>query len=307
MTAITTINEGDLITGSRSTINNNFSALNSGKMEVSALDTDNTLSADSDSRVPSQKAVKRYIDSNPIRLIPAGIIFDFTGVVIPDGYLPCDGSAVDRAIYADLFDAIGITWGSGNGTSTFNVPDFRGVVLVGAGSGTKVATFVSRSSDTLTVSGVSNISDNEFQTGQAVFYHTSATVITGLSNDTTYYVIRISNTTFKLATTLANAIAGTAITLSGSGSGTQTFTVSLTARTLADTGGEETHALLVSQIPAHTHTTKVVSGSGSGAVNASANSSTSNVFDSEAGGSTGGSGAHNNMQPFKVVTKIIKT
>ena len=44
----------------------------------------------------------------------------------PSGFLKCDGSAVSRSTYANLFSAIGTTYGSGDGTSTFNVPDLRG-------------------------------------------------------------------------------------------------------------------------------------------------------------------------------------
>jgi microcystin-dependent protein len=69
--------------------------------------------------------------------IPTGTILDFGGTVAPSGYLACDGSAVSRSTYADLFTAIGTTWGSGNGSTTFNVPDFRRRTAVGSGgSGT---------------------------------------------------------------------------------------------------------------------------------------------------------------------------
>lgn len=53
----------------------------------------------------------------------------------PAGWLLCDGSAVNRTTYADLFNAIGTSYGVGDGTTTFNVPDFRGRGPVGAGTG----------------------------------------------------------------------------------------------------------------------------------------------------------------------------
>ena len=62
MASITTINSGDLISTSRTDINNNFSSLNANKIETSVLDTDNTLAANSDLKIPSQKALKTYID-----------------------------------------------------------------------------------------------------------------------------------------------------------------------------------------------------------------------------------------------------
>lgn len=63
MSTITTIQSSDLITNSRTVINNNFSALNSDKIETSYLDTDTSLTANSDSKIPTQKAVKAYVDA----------------------------------------------------------------------------------------------------------------------------------------------------------------------------------------------------------------------------------------------------
>lgn len=63
MSTITTINSGDLISGSRTDINNNFTALNTDKIETSVLDTDTSLTANSDSKIATQKAVKAYVDS----------------------------------------------------------------------------------------------------------------------------------------------------------------------------------------------------------------------------------------------------
>tara|TARA_Y100001963_G_scaffold157296_1_gene253186 strand:- start:1663 stop:2784 length:1122 start_codon:yes stop_codon:yes gene_type:complete len=51
-------------------------------------------------------------------------------------WLPCDGSAYSRTVYDDLFDVIGTSFGDGNGSTTFNVPDFRGRAPVGTGTGT---------------------------------------------------------------------------------------------------------------------------------------------------------------------------
>lgn len=63
MATITTIDGGDQISDSRSDINTNFANLNSDKIETSAIDTDTALAANSDAKIPSQKAVKAYIDA----------------------------------------------------------------------------------------------------------------------------------------------------------------------------------------------------------------------------------------------------
>lgn len=69
-------------------------------------------------------------------LSPPGTICAFGGTNIPDGWLLCDGHAVDGQKYPALFSAIGNSWGAGEGGgSGFNVPDLRGRCGIGAGSG----------------------------------------------------------------------------------------------------------------------------------------------------------------------------
>jgi microcystin-dependent protein len=63
-----------------------------------------------------------------------GEIIAYGGATAPTGWLSCDGTAVDRTTYADLFTAIGTTFGVGDGSTTFNVPDLRSRFPVGAGT-----------------------------------------------------------------------------------------------------------------------------------------------------------------------------
>lgn len=58
-----------------------------------------------------------------------GEIITLSHTTIPNGYLYCDGSAVSRTTYADLFGVIGTTYGVGDGSNTFNLPDYRGEFL----------------------------------------------------------------------------------------------------------------------------------------------------------------------------------
>jgi microcystin-dependent protein len=58
----------------------------------------------------------------------------YAGASVPSGYLLCDGQAVSRTTYAALFTAISTTWGIGNNSTTFNVPDLREAVPVGVGT-----------------------------------------------------------------------------------------------------------------------------------------------------------------------------
>lgn len=66
-------------------------------------------------------------------LFPAGMIIPFAGPAanIPAGWMLCDGSAVSRDTYANLYNAIGVAWGIGDGSTTFNLPDLRGMFLRG--------------------------------------------------------------------------------------------------------------------------------------------------------------------------------
>jgi len=64
-----------------------------------------------------------------------GSILPFAAATTPAGYLPCDGAAVSRTTYANLFATIGVAWGPGDGSTTFNVPDLRGRSPIGDGQG----------------------------------------------------------------------------------------------------------------------------------------------------------------------------
>ena len=70
---------------------------------------------------------------------PPGTVAAFAGSAAPEGWLLCDGSAVSRTTYADLYAAIGTTYGAGNGSTTFALPDLRGRVPAGANASNALA------------------------------------------------------------------------------------------------------------------------------------------------------------------------
>lgn len=72
--------------------------------------------------------------------IPVGSLQSYAGPNAPYGWLLCDGSAVSRTQYPDLYSALGTAYGSGNGSTTFNIPDMRGRMPVGKGTHSDVAT-----------------------------------------------------------------------------------------------------------------------------------------------------------------------
>ncbi|MCO6175402.1 phage tail protein [Flavobacterium sp. NRK F10] len=66
--------------------------------------------------------------------VPAGTIVAYAGTTAPEGWFLCDGSEVSRTAYADLFAAVQIAYGGGDGINTFNLPNANGVFLRGAGT-----------------------------------------------------------------------------------------------------------------------------------------------------------------------------
>lgn len=72
----------------------------------------------------------KLLDTTPI-----GKIVMYAGSSAPRGWLLCQGQAVSRTTYAKLFSVIGTTYGSGDGSTTFNVPDMRGRSPLGVGNG----------------------------------------------------------------------------------------------------------------------------------------------------------------------------
>jgi len=63
--------------------------------------------------------------------IPTATIVPWSSASVPSGFLECDGAAVSRTTYADLFAIVGTTYGAGDGSTTFNVPDLQDNVAVG--------------------------------------------------------------------------------------------------------------------------------------------------------------------------------
>jgi microcystin-dependent protein len=84
------------------------------------------------------------------RLVPAGAVMPFAMNSAPSGWLQANGDLVSRSTYSALFSAIGTTYGSGDGSTTFNLPDLRGYFLRGSGTnidGTASGNFGSKQSD----------------------------------------------------------------------------------------------------------------------------------------------------------------
>lgn len=195
-----------------------------------------------------------------------GSIIPFAGSTIPTGFLVCDGRAIDRSTYSQLFDVIGTTYGNGDGISTFNLPNIVGRTFVGA-------------SQTL------NIGDNggeETHSLQSTEFaeHDHGIPGHGHSSAFTFKTPELTHTVTQPATTYTatwgtvNANLGSGINAyTGSGSAAMSRTTNLS-------------------VAAHVATACTVSG---GVTDAPA-------FDTE---SAGLSTPHNNMMPYLSLTYLI--
>lgn len=76
--------------------------------------------------------------------VPAGVVQAYAGSTAPKGWLLCDGTAVSRTIYSRLFAVTGTTYGAGDTTTTFNLPDCTGRTIFGKeASETRITTAIS--------------------------------------------------------------------------------------------------------------------------------------------------------------------
>ncbi len=136
------VSGGAAITG-QGTFQNNVTvngALNANTLTVAngtvvGSLTVNSLQVSNNAQVAGALQVEGRIRDKSGYVMPVGMVLPYAGSTLPDGWLTCNGAAVARATYGDLFTAIGITYGPGDGTTTFNLPDMQGRAAIGAGQG----------------------------------------------------------------------------------------------------------------------------------------------------------------------------
>ena len=107
----------------RSTVNNEV------YVSLSASNQNNEPSVSSSQWISLYSAATANVGS------PTGSVMSFAASTPPSGWVECDGAALSRTTYADLFTAIGTTYGTGDGSTTFNLPDLRGEFVRGWDNG----------------------------------------------------------------------------------------------------------------------------------------------------------------------------
>lgn len=120
---------------------------------------------------------------------PVSTVIDYAGTVIPPGWLNCNGAVISRTTYADLFAAIGTTYGTGDGSTTFNLPDCTGRVTAGKEAS---ATRLTAAGGGVTGSTLGSAGGSEFMQSHKHVYLFGATIALQLGS--TYTQTGGSNT-----------------------------------------------------------------------------------------------------------------
>ncbi len=148
-----------------------------------------------------------------------GTITQFAGTTAPGGWAICNGDAISRTLYSALYDVIGITYGSGNGTTTFNLPDLRTRVPVGLNSsGTFNILGVTGGAETVTLDTTMIPSHTHLQYSDTTAANLAPPYSTGTA---------LTNTNTPAKNTVQASVNGNYVTTSTSG----TATVGLTSAT----------------------------------------------------------------------------
>lgn len=119
-----------------------FASASTSKAGIVQLSS--AINSTSETTAATSKAVKLAYDlanaanNRDVSGVPTGMLLPFAGTAIPEGYLLCNGSAVSRTTYSKLFGVIGTLWGSGDGSTTFNLPDFSDRFIEGTTSTSSV-------------------------------------------------------------------------------------------------------------------------------------------------------------------------
>lgn len=149
-------------------------------------------------------------------LLPTATILQFAGATAPSGFLICDGSAVSRTTYSNLFSVTSTTYGAGDGSTTFNLPNLLGRVPVGKNSGTFSALGATGGEETHVLSAAEMPVHNHGVNDPGHNHVLNNAVITASSTNTTaanagYQQITWGNT--------ATTTSGTGISTQNAGSG----------------------------------------------------------------------------------------
>ena len=185
---------------------------------------------------------------------PVGTILPWSSATAPTGFLKCDGSAVSRETYAALFEVVGTTYGVGDGSTTFNLPDLTSRTMVAANNTTSVGQAGGLNKVTPTLN--QNLSATAPQVTGAVTANVTGNVAAGVGN----LAVNAATLTGSVTADVGNLEAST--TINGNPSNAQNLGTSVSQNLGGSsnsniggnlTGGVSNHTLSLSQIPSHSH------------------------------------------------------
>jgi microcystin-dependent protein len=129
----TAVTGGTATLGSIATQNANAVSITGGSLSnvTASLTGTPTAPTPTNGDSSTQIATTAFVQQNGV---PTGSLLMWSLASAPTGFLLCNGSAVSRSTYASLYAVIGTTFGSGDGSTTFNLPDYRNNMPIGAGS-----------------------------------------------------------------------------------------------------------------------------------------------------------------------------
>ena len=161
---------------------------------------------------------------------PSGAVVAFAGAAAPTGWLLCYGQAVSRTDYSALFTAISTTYGVGDGSTTFNLPDLRGRVIAGqddmGGSSANRLTGVTGSVDGDVLGGTGGEEAHALTSAEnASHTHDGSTLTASSGGDHTHSVTAVGSGTFVVTNVTGSAAAGSSsLTTSSNGAHTHSVT-----------------------------------------------------------------------------------
>lgn len=169
---------------------------------------------------------------------PTGTILPWSQATPPVGFLKCDGTAVSRATYSDLFAVIGTTYGSGDGSTTFNLPDLTSRAPVQANTTTNVGQAGGANKVT------PGITNNQGVNAPSVTGNVAADVGT----------LTVNAASLTGAVTADAGTLASSTTVNGNPGTTQNLGFTPTQNLAGNlTGNVSSHTLSLAQIPSHAH------------------------------------------------------
>lgn len=163
--AASTATAAATVAGTSATNASNSATAAAGSASAASTSEGNAAMSEGDAAA-SAAAAAASAAAAAASVTPVGSVLTFAGTIAPNGWLFCDGSAVSRSDYSALFDVIGVLYGSGDGVSTFNLPNLVNRMAVGAGDSYSLADTGGEATHSLTVAELAQ--HNHTFTGSAV-------------------------------------------------------------------------------------------------------------------------------------------